>query len=123
MLNMKVVVNVHAAQTTTSEAKHARFGIMTCSKRKLITPEIPDAATSRSCCGRPTRGNNNYQTARPALVDDTIEQLGTNTNTATTATWQKKDLAISVFFLRNLFLRKTDPTTFQLHACQHETSR
>jgi hypothetical protein len=38
---MEVVVGVHAARTTTSEDE-ARFGIMTCSKRKLITPEIPD---------------------------------------------------------------------------------
>jgi hypothetical protein len=39
---MKAIVNVHAAQTTTSKAE-TRFGIMTCSKRKLITSETETA--------------------------------------------------------------------------------
>ena len=45
--NIEVVVNVHAARTTTSKPKR-HLGIMTCSKRKLITPEIPHPpATSK----------------------------------------------------------------------------
>jgi len=34
--NIEVVVNVHAAQTTTSEQR-IHLGVITCSKRKLIT--------------------------------------------------------------------------------------
>jgi len=36
--NIEVVVNVHAAQTTTSKAE-TRFGVITKSKRELITSE------------------------------------------------------------------------------------
>ena len=42
-INIEVVVNVHAAQTTTSE-REARFGIITKPKRKLITSETEPAA-------------------------------------------------------------------------------
>jgi len=42
--NMEVVVDVHAAQTTTTE--HSYLGIMTCSKRKLITSEKQKPASN-----------------------------------------------------------------------------
>ena len=46
ILNIEVVVNVHAAQTTTSEQK--RLGIITVSKRKLITSELADPHTNNA---------------------------------------------------------------------------
>jgi hypothetical protein len=43
--NIEEVVNVHAEQTTTSE-KEACFGIITCSKRELITSEAEPASAA-----------------------------------------------------------------------------
>jgi hypothetical protein len=44
--NMEVVVSVHAAWTTTSEAKQAGFGVITLPKRELITSEKEPASTT-----------------------------------------------------------------------------
>jgi len=44
--NIEVVVIVHAGRTTTSEAKQALLGVITCSKRKSITSEKELASTT-----------------------------------------------------------------------------
>jgi len=57
--NMEVVVNVRAALTTTEESQ---LGVITDSKRKLITSEKENPQHSGCCCGRPIRVNNNFKT-------------------------------------------------------------
>jgi hypothetical protein len=69
---MEVVVNVHAAQTTISE--QSQLGIMTCSKRKLITSETETATNSLrlhvqlQLSKQPQHGRRRHKGARRLLL-------------------------------------------------------
>jgi hypothetical protein len=84
--NMEVVVSVHVARTTTSEQAH--LGVITNPKPELITTEKEHASNvhNRSCCGRPTLVNNNFQTATAPLTHNILLVDVTGNTRMTTST-------------------------------------
>jgi len=79
--NVEVVVNVHAGRTTTSE--QSQLGVLTCSKRKLITSETETAAqASKKLLWQTYQSQQQLQTAtRRCDDDDTIARVNITTHT------------------------------------------